>query len=142
MKLEEIKKKNIYTVPDKYFDQLPTRIQSRVNEKTPVSTLHWNWGWLYKLAIPAAAVLFLIFYFGKTDFNTPQNAEAILDQVSTDDVIAYLSEMDLSTSEIIETIDFSNFEFYETGMLPQDIELEENVMDILTDEYGMSDDIL
>ena len=58
MKLEDIKKKNIYTVPDKYFDQLPTRIQSRVNEQKPVSWLSWDWRLSYKLAVPAIAVIF------------------------------------------------------------------------------------
>ena len=144
MKLEDIKKKNIYTVPDKYFDQLPARIQSRVNEKNPVSVLHWNWGWWYKLAMPAIAVVFLIIYFWGSDRNIHQDAESILAQVSTEDVIAYLADMDLSTNEIIESIDFNNigFDFYEESPILQDIDLEGNVMDILTDEYGLNDDIL
>ena len=60
MKLDEIKKKNIYTVPDKYFDQLPTRIQSRVNEKLPVSKWSWNQSLIYKVAAPVLAVVLLL----------------------------------------------------------------------------------
>jgi hypothetical protein len=111
MKLDDIKKKNIYTVPDKYFDQLPARIQSRVNEKDPVSALHWNWGWWYKLAIPAIAVVFLIIYFGRIEPDINQDAESILAQVSTEDVIAYLADIDISTSDIIESFDLNNIEF-------------------------------
>ena len=63
MKLEDIKKKNIYSVPDKYFDQLPTRIQSRVNEKKPVSGLYLNWSLVYKVGAPALAMVFDIILF-------------------------------------------------------------------------------
>jgi hypothetical protein len=142
MKLDDIKKKNIYTVPDKYFDQLPARIQSRVNDKDPVSAPYWKW--VFKLAVPAIAVVFIILYFGKIDRNISQDANAILAQVSTDDIIAYLADIDLSTNEIIESIDFNNLEldFYQESPILQDFEIEDNVLEILTDEYGLDDAIL
>jgi hypothetical protein len=142
MKLEDIKKQNIYTVPDKYFDQLPTRIQSRVND--PVSGLHWNRSIIFKLAVPAIAVIVMILYFDRNDSFAPQDAEAILAQVSTEDLIAYIEDMDISTDEIIESIDFSDVEldFYENGTIINDLEIEDESMDLLFDEYGLDEDML
>lgn len=144
MKLDDIKKENIYTVPDKYFDQLPARIQSRINEKAPISALHWNWGWWYKLAIPAIAMIVLVVYFGRVDRVLNQDAESILAQVSTEDVIAYLADMDLSTTEIIESMDLENLEldFYDESPILQEIDLEGDVLEILSDEYGLNDGLL
>ncbi len=144
MKLEDINKENIYTVPDKYFDQLPTRIQSRVNDKMPVSGLSWNWSLVYKLAVPAFAVIVMIFYFGRGNNFETQNAEAILAQVNTEDLIAYIEDMNLSTDEIIESIDLSDvdLDFYEDGNLINDLEIENENMDLLFDEYGLDEDML
>ena len=144
MKLDDIKKKNIYTVPDNYFDQLPTRIQSRVNEK-PVSSWSLNRSLIYKLAAPAFAVALLLFYFGPGNNNDSQDFETILAQVSNEDIIAYLSNTDITTQEIIEAIDFSNAElkFYEDGPVMQDMEnIGEEDLNTLFDEYGLDEEIL
>ena len=145
MKLEDIKKKNIYTVPDKYFDQLPTRIQSRVNEKNPVSWLSWNWSLTYKLAAPAIAIILMVIYFGRTDNYSTQDTDTILAQVSTEDIIAYLEFTDITTDDIIENVDFTDIEldFYEDGPIIQEFnEMDEEDMELLLDEYGLEDEIL
>jgi hypothetical protein len=145
MKLDEINKKNIYTVPDKYFDQLPTRIQSRVNEKLPVSKWNWNQSLIYKVAAPVLAVVLLLFYFGQVNNNTSQDFEAILAEVSNEDIIAYLENSDITTEEIIEVIDFSEIEldFYQDGAVMQDLEeINEDDLNVLFDEYGLENGIL
>ena len=145
MKLEDIKKKNIYTVPDKYFDQLPTRIQSRVNEKNPVSWLSWNWSLTYKLPAPAIAIVLMVIYFGRTDHYSIQDTDTILAQVSTEDIIAYLEFTDITTDDIIETVDFTDIEldFYEDGPIIQEFnEIDEEDMELLLNEYGLKDEIL
>ena len=145
MKLEDIKKKNIYTVPDKYFDQLPARIQSRVSEKQPVSWLSWNWSLSYKLAVPAIAVILMVIYFGRTNNFIPQNTDAILAQVSTDDIIAYLEFTDITTDDIIESVDMSDLEldFYEDGPIIQELnEINDEEYELLLDEYVLEDEIL
>lgn len=145
MKLEDIKKKNIYTVPDKYFDQLPTRIQSRVNEKRPVSWFNLDWRLSYKLALPAVAVIMLIMFLGKSDNYVSQDPDAILAQVSTDDIIAYLEFTDMTTEDIIESVDFTDIEldFYEEGPIIQELEeISDDEIDFLLEEYGLEDEIL
>jgi len=144
MKLEDIKKKNIYSVPDKYFDQLPTRIQARVNESKPAFGSSWNWNLVYKIAAPALAVIFLVFYFGIRNNYPEQSADYLLAQVSTDDLIAYLGTTDLSTDEIIEELDFSDIEldFYDEGPIMQNMDINDEEIDALFDEYGIDGDIL
>lgn len=143
MKLEEIKKKNIYTVPDKYFDQLPARIQSRVNEKKPVFGLNFSWGLAYKVAAPVLAVLVLLLYFGISSDNM-QSADDILAQVSTEDLIAYLETTDITTDEIIDELDLSDMEldFNDEGPILQNMEMDDQELEILFDEYGIDDEIL
>jgi hypothetical protein len=145
MKLEDIKKKNIYTVPDKYFDQLPTRIQSRVNDKKPVLGVRLNWKLALKVTVPVVAVVMILFYFGiATMKNSTLSSEELLAQVSTDDLIAYLETTDITADEIIEEVDFTNIDldFYENGPIMQDIELNNEEIDALLDEYGIDGDLL
>ena len=145
MKLEDIKKKNIYKVPDNYFDQLSTRIQSRVNEKKPVLGVPLNWKLALKVAVPVVAVVMILFYFGIASMrNSTLSSEELLAQVNTDDLIAYLETTDITTDEIIEEVDFTNIDidFYENGPIMQDIELNNEEIDALLDEYGIDGDLL
>lgn len=146
MNLEEIKKKNIYTVPDNYFDQLPTRIQSRVNEKKPTFGFSLNWNLAFKIAFPTIVVVLVVFYFGINSNNATLSADEILAQVSTEDLIAYIETTDITTDEIIEEIDFTgiDLEFYEIDQDPliHDIELNQGNIDALMDEFGIDNEIL
>ena len=144
MKLEDIKKKNIYSVPDKYFDQLPTRIQSRVNEKKPVFGLSFKWSFIFKVTVPAIAVILILFYFGIYDSNSNLSADDLLAQVSSADMIAYLETTDITTDDIIEELDLStiDLDFYNEGPILQDIDMDEHGLDILYDEYGIESEIL
>jgi len=145
MKLEDIKKENIYTVPDKYFDQLPTRIQTQVYKKKPVLGFSLNWHLAYKIAFPALAVLLMVFYFVAPRFaNSAQSAEEILAQVSTEDLVAYLQTTDITTDEIIEVVDFTNIDldFYDHEPIMQNMQMNEKDIDALLDEYGIDNDLL
>lgn len=145
MKLEDIKKKNIYSVPDKYFDLLPEIIQSRVNEKKPVLGLSLNWSLAFKVAAPALALVLILFYFGiSTTDNSTLSSDELLAQVSADDLIAYLGTTDITIDEILEELDLSNIEldFYEEGPIMQDMDLNDEEIEALFDEYGIDGDLL
>ena len=144
MKLEDIKKKNIYSVPDKYFDQLPTRIQARVNESKPVFSISWSRNLIYKIAAPTLVIIFIAFYFGIESNNFESNADTLLAQVGTDDLIAYLETTNLTTDEIIEEVDLSDLDldFYDEGPIMQDMNISDEEMNTLFDEYGIEGDLL
>jgi hypothetical protein len=120
-KLEDIPKKEIFNVPEGYFDKLPTQIQSRVagGEKRQFAFI----GSL-KYALPIIALLIVgIFWF--YPIQPQQDSTAILATVNTEDLVAYLDESDLSTDEVLESVDFNTTDLDD---------IEENVYDVSTDE--------
>jgi hypothetical protein len=105
-KLENIPKKEIFSVPDGYFDTLPGKIQTRISKEKP----RYEQGFLfrYKLqyALPAVVLLaFGIYWFSNTSKAT--DAESLLASVQTEELMAYLSESDLTTEDILETVEFN-----------------------------------
>ena len=144
MKLEDIKKKNVYTVPDRYFEELPGKIQERVSEKKPGFIFSLNWKLAFQVASPVLAVLLLIFYFGIGTQSSSLSAEELLAEVTTEDVIAYLETTDLSADEIIEELDLStvDLDFTEEGPIMEDLEMNDQDMDLLFDEYGIESELL
>ena len=96
-KLEDIKKENIFKVPERYFDELPMRIQDRISGKSESApSMVFNWSLAIKMALPAL-VLAIVVGFGIIFQNddTYQDAETLLAQVSTEEMIAYLQETDI-----------------------------------------------
>ncbi len=116
-----------FTVPDRYFDELPLKIQQQIQTESKVRTLalpQTRWAW-----IPAAIVIAIAGYLIWPQTNPTSNTDDLIAQVETEDLIAYLEMSDLSTEEIIETIDFEN------------IEIENNEPNML-DELKLTDDEL
>ncbi|RAV99521.1 hypothetical protein [Pseudochryseolinea flava] len=104
-KLEDIPKKQVFEVPEGYFDSLPTRIQSRITGRKSshaFSLASFSWKYALPVVLLTAAG---IFWFSQSGSST--NAENILASVETEDLVAYLEETDLSTDEILTEIDFN-----------------------------------
>jgi hypothetical protein len=144
MKLEDIEKKNIYRVPDRYFDQLPMRIQSRVNAENPVNRFTFSWKFVTKIAVPAFALVLILFYFGINNSNTNLSSEQLLAMVDTEDIIAYLETTDITADEILEEIDLSmlDLDFSDEGAMMEDIDMDAEDMDVLFDEFGIDSELL
>lgn len=125
MKLEDIKKKNIYSVPDNYFDQLPGKIQERVTT-TPRSAFRFTLssGLALKLAGSAMAIMLLVFYFWAPTSDSHMTPEDMLAQVNTSDLIVYLETTDMTTDELLNEIDLNNIdlEFNTENALIEDID--------------------
>lgn len=103
-KLEDIPKKQIFEVPDGYFEKLPGIIQSRVVK--PQLERSWWFTYRYSLRFALPAVILLaagIFWFNGSQ--TDVNAENILASIQTEDLITYLNEGDLTTEELLEHVE-------------------------------------
>jgi hypothetical protein len=102
-KLEDIPKKQIFNVPDGYFDKLPSRIQSRVSDQRS-ARMQPVLRYAMQYALPVLLVAAILFYFYR-----PSNPEAasILASVETEDLIIFLQETDLTTDDVLENIEFS-----------------------------------
>src|SRR5258706_2946393 len=102
-KLDDIPKKNIFEVPDGYFDRLPLKIQARVETTKQTHTLPvWNLALRY--AMPIVIVGFALAYFLKP--TTPETEE-ILASISNEHLVAYLQESDISESDLLEIANFN-----------------------------------
>ena len=104
-KLEDIPKKEIFTVPDGYFEMLPGVIQSRIAEKQPQSRLAVSFGLRYALPV---VVLLAIGAFWYTSLAPTDDAETILSAVDTESLVAYLDESEISTDELLDIANLDN----------------------------------
>jgi|SRR5688572_319752 len=101
-RLEDIPKKQIFEVPDGYFEKLPAIIQTRVSEQGKEKS-RWSYPSSLRLALPAL-ILLIVGFFWFNQFQSDLNAENILASIETEDLMAYLSEADVSTDELLESV--------------------------------------
>ncbi len=120
--IEDLKKHRVFTTPENYFEDLPMRIQKRIEEKKST----WKSPFFIfslKYAFPVLIILF-VSYWGYIKYTSVPEYEAILDQLSTDDLIEYLAVTNITTNEILE---FGDLE----SLFSEDIDNEEMIFDDL-----------
>ncbi len=106
-KLEEIPKNDFFKVPDGYFENLPTRIQSRISTGSAVQHSVF---FAYKLhyILPVILAGILAFTFWLSGPQTENDSESLLASVETSDLIAYLNDSEITTEDVIENVDFDS----------------------------------
>lgn len=140
MNLDDINKKNIFKVPDQYFDEFPGRLQKRIREESDKGTGKLiSFPSFIRVAV-AASVLILITLFMFLLQNNHPSVEELLADVPTESLIAYLEESDMSVDELMESIDVrlitSEEDLLEPTVIPDEDINEELIQDIITD-YGL-----
>lgn len=104
-KLEDIPKNHPFKVPEGYFDRLPEIIQARVTEKVRVNETkpYFRYALQYALPVIAFAIVAVIYLMpGK-----PQTVDTMLASVSTEELIAYLEESEITADELLESMDLN-----------------------------------
>lgn len=102
-KLDDIPKKNIFEVPDGYFDRLPLKIQAKVETATTTHSLAvWNLALRYALPVVIVAVA-LVYYFKPKSYQT----EELLAEISNEHLVAFLSESEINEHELLEIANFN-----------------------------------
>ncbi len=128
-KLDDIPKKNIFEVPEGYFDQLALKIQGRTEVLSPAKSVsQWSYVLRYALPIVLAAVA-LVFIFKP---KAMQDTELLLASVPSEHLIAYLNESDINEQDLIEAINFDETDVDSLNVQVQD-EFLNNELD--ADEY-------
>lgn len=123
-RLEDIPKKNIYQVPEGYFDRLPGVIQSRVTESK--RSYQFTWGVAVRYALP----VFIGLAAGIFWYQSNRSVEDKLEKIDVEQLAYFLEDSDFTTEELTETVTWS-----EDDMM----ELEESVystLEIPTDDLG------
>jgi len=146
-KLGDIEKKHIFKAPpERYFDELPGIIQAQTAHKA-VPKAQFRWYGVLRYALPAAAILVVVFFIGLFNQQNLGDPESLLADVPVEDLIAYLEESDVTTEELIAsvewddvTLDFDNG--LEEANILDEIELEEEEMMELFQEYNITEEYL
>lgn len=105
MKLEDIPKKNIFDVPEGYFEKLPGMIQAR----TTGAPAHAGTSWVgvLKYALPVVAVVLAsVWWWGRTE----GSLEEQLGKIETVDLVAYLEDTELEAEELVEGIGWTEID--------------------------------
>jgi len=102
-KLEEIPKKEVFKVPEGYFENLPGIIQARVAKQNTAKEFRPVFTYALRFALPAI-FLFAVGLFWLTRPDQTPTAESILASIQTEDLVAYLEDGDLNTEELLEDV--------------------------------------
>lgn len=139
-KLDDIEKKELFKVPDRYFEDLPMKIQNRVGSEKQVTERQFIPVW--SLALAACLALFITFVFVFND-NNGTSPEEMLAEISKDELVAYLGQMELDEYEIASAFDedLEIFDTEDTNML-DGIDLGDEAIDDVLLEYDLEDEYL
>jgi len=121
--LEDIPKKQFFETPEGYFDQLPAKIQSRIETKKDASVkmlrVRLVAGFAAAMFFVASVVMYSLYPSAES------SAEAMVASIETEQLVEYLLETGVGTDELIENIDFT----------PQELDnIEDEVYDLDSDD--------
>ena len=134
IKLDELPKKQVHSVPDDYFKELPSIIQARVIKPEQTRTPVLVWSSALRFALPAVALVMMLVYFGVRLNNDDIDVQAMIEDISTEELISYITESDITTEELLSLIDINELDV--DGMVDDNIELlNDSEWDEIIEEY-------
>jgi len=136
-KLEDIPKKEIFEVPEGYFENLPGIIQARVATQHKARDIRPVFSYALRYALPVVVLFVLgIFWFNRQSQMT--SAESILASIQTEDLVAYLNDADVTTEELLEdaTLDVEDANQIEEAVYG--LELNEDDFEDILDEIDLN----
>lgn len=125
--VNDLERKQVYSVPEDYFEQLPGKIGQRIHKPQPEFRL-LEWPVVrYGMAV---ASLCLILFIGYTYYVAPQaeqaKPEAILAQVSGPEIIQYLQQAEVSQYELVERV--SNADIVLENSVLDEVEIDQEIL--------------
>jgi hypothetical protein len=136
-RLEDIPKKQSFKVPDGYFEDLPMRIQARIETEKPKSVVSFSYG---KLALRYALPIILIGIVSAVVWNNyaakTEDPLVTLENVAAEQLVAYLENDEISADDILENASFSNTMVDEMQQPYEGISDKE--LDELANEYDLN----
>jgi len=136
-KLEDIPKKEIFNVPEGYFEKLPGVIQSRVSADQKSET-RFSFQLAVRYALPVLIVGVTAFWFYRSSQQT-DSMENMLADIQTADLVAYLEETDLSTDELLESVQLDKMDASEIENEVYDFNLDDADLDAAIEEIDLTD---
>ena len=139
-KLDDMDRETRFQVPEGYFDELPMRIQQRIDAEKPRK---WSFPlplWSYA----TAAVLLIIASFALLMDQHASEVDELLAEVSEEDLVAYIEELDLDAFDLASTFPevTNDLEFEDLEMM-NNLDLEDHPIDDILLEFNLElDDIV
>lgn len=131
-KLDDIPRKHVFDVPEGYFDQLPARVQARISAGASGRSASWSWAASVRYALPVivAAALFTGWWLKQA----PEDPEAILASIDTEQLAAYIEENGLVTDELVSYGDLTEEDAAAIENEVFEAAFDESDLDVLLDE--------
>ena len=108
-KLEDIPKKNIFEVPEGYFERLPGMIQTRTSASGPSAVRVSSWSKALRYALPVVLLAGAgIFWYQNNSLSSRVNVQSELASIQSDQLAAYLDDHELTTEDLVETVAWSS----------------------------------
>ena len=134
IKLDELPKKQVYSVPEDYFKELPGIIQARAIKPENIRTPVIIWSSALRYALPVIALVMMLVYFGTRLKNNDIDVQAMIGDIPTEELVLYLTESEITTDELLSLIDLNELDI--DGMVDENIELlNDSEWDELIEEY-------
>ena len=134
--LENIPKKNVFEVPEGYFERLPGIIQARTAQDKKESFWMISIRYSLKFALPALAIIMIAFFY----WSKPpgQSAEDLLASVDSVSLVSYLEDSDISSDDLLDGISLHTSEvdaIQENSIF--EIQADDLDLKALGDEFGV-----
>ena len=132
MKLEDLPKKPIFNVPEGYFEQLPGKIQARIEtQKSPERAFVFRYRLQYVVPVILLAMA-AVLWFNRSQ--SPADVETILASIETEQLVAYLNDSELTTEDVLEEVDFNSDDIDDIETEVYQLQLEDEVFDGLEND--------
>jgi hypothetical protein len=138
MKLEDLPKKEIFDVPEGYFEKLPGVIQARIAERKQQTTSRPVLRYAFQYALPLVIIGAIGFIWFEKSSSKPSSIEVTLAEIQTEDLITYLDDTDMSTDELLEHASLDAADVEEIEHEVYSLDLDDETLDILTDEMDLN----
>ena len=138
-RIDDMDKKIDFKVPDGYFENLPLKIQQRIEiEKKEAKTFTLP-TWSYALAASALLIMAFVILFQ----NPSPSAEKLLAEVSEEALIAYLDDIEIDEYDLVSALPdhAEDLPFNEIDML-QNLDLGDESMDDILLEFNIEEETL
>jgi hypothetical protein len=127
-KLENIPKKQVFEVPEGYFETLPGKIQARITQQRTEREPAFIFRYKLQYAVPLI-ILVVVGAYWYSNINRPADAESLLASVQTDELVAYLNDSDLTTEDLLESVEFNSGDLQEIETEVYQLDLEDEELD-------------
>ena len=141
VKLDELPKKQLYSVPDNYFNELPSVIQASVVKPEHNRTPSVFWSASLRYALPALALIMMLVYFGVRINDNDIDVQAMLEDIPTEELVLFITESEITTDELLSLIDIKELDV--DGLMDDNIEIldDSELEDILEAYPELENDI-